>query len=97
MRMFIISFIKSRTFKYNTNSIMTLLVISRLLSPGSKKKAFEEKGRYFERFSFSLADTYRALSHFAKLARDFQRYLNEKIKDKYGRDTSTVYYDVTNF
>ena len=88
---------RNKSFKYNTNSIMTLLVISRLLSPGSKKKAFEEKGRYFERFSFSLADTYRALSHFAKLARDFQRYLNLKIKDKYGRDTSTVYYDVTNF
>jgi len=88
---------RNESFKYNTNSIMTLLIISRLLSPGSKKKAFEERGRYFERFSFSLADMYRALSHFAGLARDFQRYLNGKIKDKYGRDTSTVYYDVTNF
>ena len=84
-------------FKYNTNSIMILLVVSRLLSPGSKKKAFEEKGRYFERFSFSLADMYRALSHFARLARDFQRYLNLKIKEKYERDTKTIYYDVTNF
>ncbi|MBS3943750.1 MAG: hypothetical protein KGZ32_05790, partial [Dethiobacter sp.] len=34
-------------------------------SPGSKKKVFEEKGRYFERFNFSLADVYRALSHYA--------------------------------
>ena len=88
---------RNETFKYNTNSIMILLVISRLLSPGSKKKAFEEKGRYFERFSFSLADLYRALSHYARLAKEFQRYLNGQIKDKYGRDTKTVYYDVTNF
>ena len=88
---------RHETFKYNTNSIMILLVVSRLLSPGSKKKAFEDRGRYFERFSFSLADMYRALSHYAKLAKRFQRYLNGKVKDKYGRNTKTIYYDVTNF
>jgi transposase len=90
---------KSRheNFKFNTNSIMMLLVISRLLSPGSKKKAFEEKGRYFERFHFSLADVYRSLSHFSKIAKEFQRYLNAQISEKYGRNTKTIYYDVTNF
>lgn len=84
-------------FKYNTNSIMILLVICRLLSPGSKKKAFEERGRYFERFNFTLADMYRALSHYAKIAKELQRYLNGKLKDKYKRNTKTIYYDVTNF
>jgi hypothetical protein len=84
-------------FKYNTNSIMTLLTVSRILSPGSKKKAFEEKGRYFERFDFSLDDVYRSLSHFATTARDAQRHIHEKISEKYGRNTNTVYYDVTNF
>jgi len=84
-------------FKYNTNSIMLLLVISRLLSPGSKKKAFEEKGRYFERFDFELEDIYRALSHYAKLSTELQRHMNEQISARYGRDTKTVYYDVTNY
>lgn len=84
-------------FKYNTNSIMILLVVSRLLSPGSKKRAFEEKGRYFERFKFELSDVYRALSHYAEIAKDFQRYLHEQITMKYGRNIKTVYYDVTNF
>lgn len=90
---------KSRheNFKYNTNSIMMLLVVSRLLSPGSKKKAYEEKECYFERFRFSLADVYRSLSHFSKIAREFQRYLNAQITEKYGRNTKTIYYDVTNF
>ena len=90
---------KSRpeNFEYNTNSIMILLVVSRLLCPGSKKKAFEEKGRYFERFNFSLADVYRSLSHFSKIAADFQRYLNSQVSEKYGRNTKTIYYDVTNF
>jgi len=88
---------RNKSSKYNTNSIMILLAVSRLLSPGSKKKAFLEKSRYFERFDFSLVDIYRALSHFAKLEKELQKYLNEKVKEKYGRNTKTVYYDVTNF
>ena len=88
---------RNESFKFNTNSIMILLVVSRLLSPGSKKKAFEEKSRYFERFNFSLADVYRALSHYAKIAKGLQRFVHESITEKYGRDTKTIYYDVTNF
>jgi transposase len=84
-------------FKYNTNSIMTLLVVTRMLSPGSKQKAYEEKGRYFERFSFSLADIYRALSHFASISAELQQHMNERISACYGRNTNIVYYDVTNF
>jgi len=88
---------RNENFEYNTNSIMIMLVVSRFLSPGSKKKAFEEKDRYFERFNFSLADVYRSLSHFSKIATEFQRYLNAQISEKYGRNTKTIYYDVTNF
>ena len=84
-------------FKYNINSIMQLLVISRILSPGSKKKAFEGKHRFFERFDFSLVDVYRSLSYFASIAKDAQRHINEKVSACYGRDTSTIYYDVSNF
>ena len=82
---------RNAPFKYNTNSIMTCLVVSRLLSPGSKSKAFEEKSRYFERFAFSLADIYRALSHFAGLEVELQEYLNETISAGYKRNTATIY------
>lgn len=95
------SFFKNKSrfknFEYNTNSIMIMLVVARLLSPGSKKKAFEEKNRYFERFNFSLPDVYRSLTHFSQLATEFQKYLNSQISAKYGRNTKTIYYDVTNF
>jgi len=95
------SFFRNRArhqkFKYNTNSIMTLLVVSRLLSPGSKQKAFQEKHRYFERFDFTQADMYRALSHFSEVSKDCQRHIHTQITDKYGRNTKTIYYDVTNF
>ena len=88
---------RNKDFKYNTNSIMILLVVSRILSPGSKKKAYMERGRYFERFSFKLEDIYRALSHFATLEVELQKYLNDGIVKNYGRNTKTIYYDVTNF
>jgi transposase len=89
---------RKHEFKYSPNSIMTLLVVSRLLSPGSKLKAYREKGRYFERFDFSLTDVYRSLSHFASLELEVQRHINEQIIAFYGpRNTQTIYYDVTNY
>jgi transposase len=88
---------RTKRFSFNTNSIMILLVISRILTPGSKKKAFEEKENYFERFHFNLVDVYRALSHFAEIGTETQRFLHERISEKYGRDTSVIYFDSTNF
>lgn len=88
---------RHENFQFNTNSIMHLLTIARILSPGSKKKAFEERGRYFERFNFSLEDIYRSLSHFSKIAKEAQQHIHEQIVQKYGRNTKTIYYDVTNF
>jgi len=84
-------------FEFNTSSVMIMLVISRILSPGSKKRAFEEKGRYFERFDFSLDDVYRALSHYAKISDELQRSMHERVATKFGSDTGIVYYDVTNY
>jgi hypothetical protein len=84
-------------FEFNTNSIMIMLVMSRILSPGSKKKAFEGKDGFFERFDFSLDDVYRALSHFAKIGAELQQSMYERVRTKYGSDTSIVYYDVTNY
>lgn len=87
----------NESFEFNANSIMILLVISRLLFPASKKRTYEGKGRYFERFNFSLDDIYRCLTFFDRISPDLQRCLHESIARKYGSDTSIVYYDVTNY
>jgi transposase len=87
----------SENFKFNTNSIMILLVIARLLLPGSKKAAFEAKGRFFERFNFSLDDVYNSLGHFDKISNELQRHMYESVRANYGSDTSVIYYDVTNY
>ena len=76
---------------------MLLLVVSRLLSPASKKRTFEDKARYFERFDFELIDIYRSLSYFAGINKQVQRHIHEQITAVYGRNTELVYYDVTNY
>jgi hypothetical protein len=88
---------QSRDFEFNTDSIMILLVVSRILSPGSKKRAFEERTRYFERFDFTLDDMYRALSHYAPISKELQQFMHERVREEYGSDTSVIYYDVTNY
>jgi transposase len=83
-------------FEYNTNSIMNLLVISRILHPASKKSSYECRDMFFERFDFKLHDVYRALTHFSKIGVQCQQFLSDQIREKYGRDTTLMYFDVTN-
>lgn len=82
---------------YDADTIMKLLVFSRLLSPASKKKSYEERSKFFEKEDYSLDDIYRCLTFLNKHKESLQLWLNEKIKALYGRDTTLVYYDVTNY
>ena len=84
----------------NTSSIMKLLLISRILDPGSKKRAFERRGKYFDfenDETFKLVDIYRSLSHYAKLEKDIQLLIHNRITKNYGRKLDLIYYDVTNY
>ena len=83
--------------EYNYNSIFRALVFSRLIEPASKKKSFECLNHFFERTDFSLTDVYRSLSFFSKYQSALQLWIHEHIRARYGRDTSLVYYDVTNY
>lgn len=86
--------------KYNTSTILKFLLISRILAPGSKKRAFENKERYFDferRDVFGLADVYRCLSHLSNYEEDIQRVVYENISKRYDRNTDFLYYDITNY
>lgn len=83
--------------EYDANTIMKMLVYSRLLAPASKKKSYENREWFFEKGNYSLDDVYRCLTFLAKHNDSLQLWLNTKIKDNYGRDTSLIYYDVTNY
>jgi len=91
---------RNKQIKYATAKVMELLVISRILDPCSKKRTFERRQRYFgfeKEDMFSLDDVYHALTHFAHIAEGLQKNLASKVAERYGRNTSRVYYDVTNY
>ena len=88
---------RHESFEYNTNSIMTLLIITRILHPCSKKRAYEYKDMFFERFDFELHDIYRALSYFSRIGLECQQFISNQIHAKFGRNTTLMYFDVTNF
>lgn len=88
---------RSTKLEFDTNNIMKLLVFSRLLFPASKKRTFEGRESYFEKNNYSLDDVYRCLSFLNKHSSNLQLWLNDRIRQLYGRDTNLVYYDVTNY
>lgn len=88
---------RSINAEYNLNNIFSLLIFNRILYPSSKKKAFEDRNMFFDKFNFELEDIYRALTFFNKYSLDLQKHLNEQVEKNYGRDKKLAYYDVTNF
>lgn len=82
---------------YDSNAVMRLLTVERIINPGSKKSAWENKEHYFFRTAFSLEDTYRALDVLCGCKDKIVSAINRAI-DKMGiRDTACVFYDVTNY
>jgi hypothetical protein len=86
---------RHENFRFNTDTIMRLLLFTRLLYPGSKRASVLAKERFFDSFKFSLDDVYNALTHFSKVGCALQRHLHEEVTKRYGRDTELIYYDVT--
>lgn len=83
--------------EYDANTIMKMLVYSRILTPASKKASYDNREWFFEKTDYSLDDVYRCLGFFNKHKENLQVWMNDRIKEKYGRDTSLIYYDVTNY
>ncbi len=88
---------RSLKIDFLLNDVFKLLVFLRILDPGSKKRAFEKKDAYFERFDFSLVDVYRSLTYFHKHKDALLLHLHEEVSMRYGRNMSNVFYDVTNY
>lgn len=88
---------RNLNIKYSLNNILQMLVYSRVLHPSSKKNSYENMDRYFLDYNFKINDVYRALDYFYKYKNDLLLHIHEMVRMNYGRDTSRVYYDVTNY
>jgi len=82
---------------FDINSILQLLIYSRILYPGSKKETFDNKNIFFDDFNFSLIDVYRSLDIIASIKDNVEKELWKNTKEKYTRTASTAFYDCTNY
>lgn len=82
---------------YNLNALFRFLVFSRIIDPCSKKRTFERQTQFFESYVSSLESVYRGLDYFDQFNLAMQSWLNEQVKERYGRWGEEAYYDVTNY
>jgi transposase len=88
---------RSTRVTYDVNAIMRLLVVERIMAPGSKLLAFNRRSNYFFRSEFSDDDVYRSLDFFARLKDKIISAMNHNIEQSKRRNMTHVFYDVTNY
>lgn len=88
---------RKHSFKYDLNSILSRLVYSRIIYPGSKKNSFEESVNFIEQPNFELHQVYRALSVMNEEMDYIQAQLYKNSLQLSKRNTGVIYYDCTNY
>ena len=88
---------KHKLLKYDLNSILSMLVYTRILYPGSKRSSVEDAKRFFEQPECTLEQVYRALSLLAGEFNEIQADVYKRSLKIGKRNTSVVYYDLTNY
>lgn len=91
------NYLRGRSVAYDLNSVTRLLVTERILGPGSKRAAWQNRERYFFKSDFTDDDLYRALDELARAKDKVVSSMNRRIAAAGMRDMSCVYYDVTNY
>ena len=90
--------IKNRKILYPADHIVRLLVLARILYPASKKKTFEDRHIFFEKFhGFELEDVYHCLDLIHEHQEELQKWIFERSDRICERDMSVTYFDCTNY
>lgn len=84
-------------FDYDLNDILSMLVYSRIISPGSKISSLENAKRFIEQPKCSLHQVYRALEVITRENDFFQAELYKNSQSVIERKKDVLYYDCTNY
>lgn len=84
-------------FDYDLNDILSMLVYSRIIAPGSKLSSLESAQRFLEQPKCELHQVYRALEVIAKENDLFQAELYKNSQNVINRMKEVLYYDCTNY
>lgn len=88
---------KHKLVKYDLNSILSMLIYTRILYPGSKRSSLEDAKKFFEQPDCALEQVYRALSLLATGFNEIQADVYKRSQKLWKRNTQVVYYDLTNY
>lgn len=84
-------------FEYDLNDILSMLVYSRIIAPGSKLSSLESALGFLEQPKCDLHQVYRALEVIAKENDFFQAELYRNSQSVISRKKEILYYDCTNY
>lgn len=84
-------------FDYDLNDILSMLVYSRIIAPGSKLSSLENAQKFLEQPKCELHQVYRALEVIAKENDFFQAELYKNSQKVANRKKEVLYYDCTNY
>lgn len=84
-------------FEYDLDNILSRLIYTRVLFPGSKLSSYSESRRFIGQPRFKLEEIYRSLSVLAGESDYIQSQVFRNSLSAIGRDTSVIYYDCSNF
>ena len=82
---------------YDLNGILSMLLYTRILYPGSKLSSLEEARRFLEQPEADIHQVYRALSLFAKESDIIQAKVYRNSLKLGKRHDRVIYYDCTNY
>ena len=88
---------KHKMVKYDLNGILSMLIYTRILYPGSKRSSLEDAKKFFEQPECTLEQVYRALSLLAMEFNEIQADVYKRSQKLWKRNTQVVYYDLTNY
>lgn len=84
-------------YDYDLNAILSDLIYTRILEPGSKRSSFESAKCFLEPPTYQLHDVYRALSVLAKECDLIQSETYRNSNSILKRNNGVLYYDCTNY
>lgn len=84
-------------FDYDLNDILSMLVYSRIIAPGSKLSSLESSRKFLEQPECELHQIYRALEVIASENDFFQSELYKNSLNVINRKKEVLYYDCTNY
>ena len=91
------SILDRHKFQFDLTSILSDLVSTRLIYPGSKRSSYNDAHHFLDHPNYELEDVYRSLPILSKERYFIQSELYKNSKKLFTRNTSVLYYDCTNF